>query len=265
MTSMSCRAHGMKLRRDPKARCRATAVYVDDLPLFGGSDDLEGQPADRRQARGGGALLAHQRITHSYMHCWRHKTPVIYRATAQWFVGMDVGTAAKDGQDAARDGAGRHRGDPVLPGLGQGAAARHDRQPARLVHLAPAQLGRADARSSCTRTSGELHPRTLELMEAAAERVEAGGIEAWPRSIPPSCSGDEAERLRQESPTPSTCGSTPARPTGTCCAARTRAAATSRARGRPVPGRLRPAPRLVPFVAADRRARSTAIRRTGGC
>lgn len=36
-----------------------------------------------------GALLKHHTIEHSYMHCWRHKTPLIYRATAQWFVGMD--------------------------------------------------------------------------------------------------------------------------------------------------------------------------------
>lgn len=37
-----------------------------------------------------GALLSSGEMTHSYMHCWRHKTPLIYRATAQWFVRMDA-------------------------------------------------------------------------------------------------------------------------------------------------------------------------------
>jgi isoleucyl-tRNA synthetase len=51
------------------------------------------------------------------MHCWRHKTPVIYRATTQWFVGMDK--LVRGGQDPARARAGRHRGDRFYPAWGK--------------------------------------------------------------------------------------------------------------------------------------------------
>ena len=63
--------------------------YVSDLPFFGGQNIWKANPAIVAKIDELGCLLAHEKITHSYMHCWRHKTPVIYRATAQWFVGMD--------------------------------------------------------------------------------------------------------------------------------------------------------------------------------
>ena len=55
-----------------------------------------------------GALLHVEKFTHSYMHCWRHKTPIIYRATTQWFAGMDEvpgWNGAKPADDAAQAGA----------------------------------------------------------------------------------------------------------------------------------------------------------------
>ncbi|WP_297360778.1 class I tRNA ligase family protein, partial [Thauera sp.] len=63
--------------------------YVPDLPFFGGMNIWQANPAIVAKLAEVGALLSHGKITHSYMHCWRHKTPLVYRATAQWFVGMD--------------------------------------------------------------------------------------------------------------------------------------------------------------------------------
>ena len=129
-----------------------------------------------------GALLHAEKFTHSYMHCWRHKTPIIYRATTQWFAGMDDVPGyrgVKPAADAARHRAARHRGDAVLSGVGQGAAARHDRQPARLDAVAPAAMGRADA---VLRRQGDRRAASATrsaLLELAAAKVEQGGIEAW--------------------------------------------------------------------------------------
>ena len=67
--------------------------YVPDLPFFGGMNIWKANPAIVDKLAEVGALLSHGKITHSYMHCWRHKTPLVYRATAQWFVGMDRNAA----------------------------------------------------------------------------------------------------------------------------------------------------------------------------
>ena len=91
--------------------------YAGSLPFFGGEKIWEANPQIVDKLRDVGALFHATKYTHSYMHCWRHKTPIIYRATTQWFAGMDDvpgwhGT--KPARDAARDGAARHRRHAVL-------------------------------------------------------------------------------------------------------------------------------------------------------
>jgi hypothetical protein len=168
----SCRKHGMH-NDEILTPVQGDGVFASSLPFFGGMFVWKANAAIIEKLAEVGALFASSEIVHSYMHCWRHKTPIIYRATTQWFVGMDrvvahpIHTTANKGQsprppfrergrwsrvacgdakrasDPARQGAGRGRGDEVLSRLGQGAPARDDCQPARLVRFAPAQLGRA--------------------------------------------------------------------------------------------------------------------------
>ena len=87
--------------------------FASSLPLFGGLTIWEANPkivdaAARQPARCSKLKM----FDHSYMHCWRHKTPIIYRATTQWFAGMDE-APGYDGEppSPARDRAARHRGD----------------------------------------------------------------------------------------------------------------------------------------------------------
>jgi isoleucyl-tRNA synthetase len=64
--------------------------YGPGLPLFGGERIWDANPKIVETMRAAGTLLKVDAYPHSYMHCWRHKTPIIYRATSQWFAGMDI-------------------------------------------------------------------------------------------------------------------------------------------------------------------------------
>src|SRR6185369_6343326 len=86
----SCMAHGLK-HDDILNPVQGNGVYDTTLPLFGGEDIWKANAAIIDALRGAGRLLSSAKLQHSYPHCWRHKTPVIYRAAAQWFVRMDEG------------------------------------------------------------------------------------------------------------------------------------------------------------------------------
>ena len=86
----SCVANGISTD-DILNPVQGNGRYVDELPLFGGLNIWKAAPLVIDALRDAGRLFATETITHSYPHCWRHKTPVIYRAAAQWFIRMDEG------------------------------------------------------------------------------------------------------------------------------------------------------------------------------
>ncbi|MDR2031410.1 MAG: isoleucine--tRNA ligase [Azoarcus sp.] len=164
-------------------------AYVADLPFFGGMNVWKANAAVVEKLAEAGALLSHGKIKHKYMHCWRHKTPLVYRATAQWFVGMD--RPAADGSTLRERALKAVAETRFFPAWGQ----------ARLHAML------ADRPDWCIsrqrdwgvpipffvhRQRGELHPRTVELMEEVARRVEREGIEAWFRLDASELLGAEA-------------------------------------------------------------------------
>src|SRR5687768_18239825 len=84
----SCRRYGM---RDDQmlTPVMGDGRFASSLPLFGGLPIWEANGRIVKELEARGALLHHEIHQHSYMHCWRHKTPVILRATVQWFASMD--------------------------------------------------------------------------------------------------------------------------------------------------------------------------------
>jgi hypothetical protein len=75
---------------------QAATDYIGDdgkfsatTPVFAGMNVWQANPKVIELLAGKGVLLAHEKIRHSYPHCWRHRTPIIFRATTQWFVRMD--------------------------------------------------------------------------------------------------------------------------------------------------------------------------------
>ncbi len=206
--------------------------YAAELPLFGGLNIWKACPRIIEVLAESDRLFATTHISHSYPHCWRHKTPVIYRAAAQWFIRMDEGegvfTRDKAPKDPAPAGAGRDRTDRVLPRERPHPPARHDRRPAGLVHQPPAQLGRAAA---------VLHPprlrRTASPHDGDPGPGRRHGRARWHRGLEQGQRriGHRRRRTRRSTPRATTSwrsGSTPAPRTPRCSRARTPAAAMPR-------------------------------------
>ncbi|QDF96379.1 isoleucine--tRNA ligase [Azoarcus sp. DD4] len=171
----SCRANGMA-SDDILTPVMGDGRYAPDLPFFGGMNIWKANPAVIEKLREVGCLLAEAKITHSYMHCWRHKTPLIYRATAQWFVGMDKPVADNSTlRERALRGVEATR---FFPAWGQ------SRLHAMIANRPDWCISRqrnwgVPIPFFLHKETGELHPRTVELMEEVAKRVELEGIEAW--------------------------------------------------------------------------------------
>jgi isoleucyl-tRNA synthetase len=163
--------------------------FQADTPLVGGMKLEEASAKIIETMQASGALLQHVPLRHSYPHCWRHKTPVIFRATPQWFISMD--------QKGLR--ANTLRDIPTvkwIPAWGQ-------QRIAGMIETRP------DWCISRQRTWGvpitlfahnetnQLHPRTQELIEEVARRVETGGIDAWFDIDPRELIGDDAAQYHK--------------------------------------------------------------------
>jgi isoleucyl-tRNA synthetase len=171
----SCRRYGMK-DDEILTPVMGDGRFAASLPLFGGQSIWSANAAIVKTLAERGVLFANETYTHSYMHCWRHKTPVILRATTQWFAALDdsPGLSRQEAGRAARARALRGiEATQFFPAWGQ----------ARLHGMI---ANRPDWTLSRQRQwgvpmpfflhkeTGEPHPRTLELIEQVAQRVAKG-------------------------------------------------------------------------------------------
>ncbi|PCJ31172.1 MAG: isoleucine--tRNA ligase [Gammaproteobacteria bacterium] len=162
----------------------SNGVFLEDTEIFAGQSVFKANPNVIELLAEKGALLNHVDIQHSYPHCWRHKSPIIFRATPQWFVSMDQSGLRQAAMQAISE-------TNWMPDWGQ----------KRIESMVE---GRPDWCVSRQRTwgvpiplfvhqqSGELHPDTQALMEQVANRVEQEGIDTWFDSDISDWLGDDA-------------------------------------------------------------------------
>lgn len=162
---------GLKYKLEVDNPVGGNGVFLPDTPVFAGESVFKANPQVIELLKEKSALLCHIDIRHSYPHCWRHKTPIIFRATPQWFVSMN--------QNGLRDQAMQAIATTKwMPDWGQ----------KRIENMVS---GRPDWCISRQRTwgvpiplfvhqqSGELHPDSQALIEKVALAVEKQGIDAW--------------------------------------------------------------------------------------
>ncbi|MGO2074269.1 MAG: isoleucine--tRNA ligase [Pseudoalteromonas sp.] len=164
----------------------ANGVYLPDTELFAGQHVFKANASVVDVLNERGALLHHHALNHSYPHCWRHKTPIIFRATPQWFISMDQANLRQDSLAEIKN-------TQWLPEWGE----------SRIANMVE---GRPDWCISRQRTwgvpitlfvdkdTGTLHPNTQELIEQAAQLVEKSGIQAWYDLEPATLLDDDAEQ-----------------------------------------------------------------------
>ncbi len=135
------------------------------------------------------ALVHHEPYHHSYPHCWRHKTPILFRATPQWFLNLEAGDV-------------REKTLAALPGVDWFPDWGEERMAAMVRNRPEWCISRqrnwgVPIALFIDRETGEPHPDTDRLIEAVAERMEQDGIDAWFELDPAELLGDEAERYQK--------------------------------------------------------------------
>ncbi len=158
--------------------------FLPNTPLFAGEKVFDANPKVIEVLKERGKLLHQQKLQHSYPHCWRHKTPVIFRATPQWFISMEqVGLRAGALREIAKvqwvPGWGENRISSMIANRPDWCISRQ-----RMWGVPIALF--------IHKITGELHPNSVELLEAVARLVEQQGIDAWFELQPEQLLGAEA-------------------------------------------------------------------------
>lgn len=167
----------------------AHGVFREDVELFAGQHVYKVDEPVIDVLRERGALLHADKITHSYPHCWRTKTPLIFRATPQWFVSLtqnDLLGAVKDAIKQVK----------WLPAWGQARIeGMVDSSPDWCISRQ--RTWGAPIALFVHKDTQALHPETPRLIEEVAQRIEKDGMDAWFDLDPKELLGDEAEQYEK--------------------------------------------------------------------
>ncbi|QZN91586.1 isoleucine--tRNA ligase [Idiomarina abyssalis] len=164
-------------------------VYKDDTPLFAGQHVFKANEPIVDKLREVGNLMHAESYRHSYPHCWRHKTPIIFRATPQWFISMDKKGLRAGALDQIKKVGwfpewGQSRIESMVEGRPDWCISRQRTWGNPIAIFV-------------NRETDELHPNTLELMEKVAQLIEKDGVQAWFDLEPETLLGDEADKYRK--------------------------------------------------------------------
>ncbi|MBR0129105.1 MAG: isoleucine--tRNA ligase, partial [Neisseriaceae bacterium] len=151
-------------------------TFRKNEPLVGGLSVWDANKTIVSILQNSGSLKAFAQLNHSYPCCWRHKTPIIFRATTQWFIAMDkVGVKGRTLRDIAMGEVeqteffpawGRARLEAMISGRPDWCVSRQRQWGVPMTMFVH-------------RETGEPHPKTVEFFEIIAQKIEQSGIEAW--------------------------------------------------------------------------------------
>ena len=159
-------------------------LYRESVELFAGEHVYKVDPKVLEVVEQHGNLLSQSQFEHSYPHCWRTKTPLIYRATPQWFISMTQADLLKKVKAEVENvewipGWGRARIDSMLDSSPDWCISRQRTWGVPICLFTHKE-------------TQELHPRTLEIIEDVASLIEKDGMEAWFELDSAELLGDEA-------------------------------------------------------------------------
>ncbi|CAG7856763.1 partial isoleucyl-tRNA synthetase, partial [biofilm metagenome] len=180
---------GMKYNLPVDNPVGADGVFLPKTEFFAGEHVFNANAHVLEVLEAKGNLVHQNAIQHSYPHCWRHKTPIIFRATPQWFISME--------QNGLREQAlieikrvewipdwGQARIESMLEGRPDWCISRQRTWGVPIAFF-------------INKETGELHPQTKELIEQVAERIEVKGIDAWFELEAAELLGADAERYQK--------------------------------------------------------------------
>ena len=161
-------------------------VYLPTAPIFAGEHIYKANPQIIATLAENNKLWAHHPIKHSYPHCWRHKTPIIFRATPQWFINMDAKGLRQGALNAIENDIsfvpdwGKNRIQAMIEGRPDWCISRQRTWGVPIPFFVH-------------KDTNELHPRTPELIEDVAKLIEQEGIDGWYNREAKDFIGDDAE------------------------------------------------------------------------
>lgn len=162
---------GLKYKLPMNNPVNAQGCFIEGTPLVAGMHVFKANELILVALADSGNLLHRVNISHSYPHCWRHKTPLIFRATPQWFVGMDQHGLRKMALASIEK-------TQWIPQWGQARIHQMVAERPDWCISRQRQWG-TPLPFFIHKNTGELHPKTIELIEQVAQRIEKTGVDAW--------------------------------------------------------------------------------------
>ena len=184
---------GQKFHLPTENPVAGNGVYLPEAKVFVGEHIYKAQPKIIETLKTSGHLLKHDVITHSYPHCWRHKTPIIFRSTPQWFINMESqGLREQALTDIPKvvwtPSWGQNRIESMMHGRPDWCISRQRTWGVPIAFF-------------IHKDTGNLHPNTAELMEKVAQVIEQGGVEAWFDAAAEDFIGDDAKAYQKSTDT----------------------------------------------------------------
>mgnify|MGYP005635268843 FL=1 len=160
-------------------------VFFEDTELLGGQFIFKANASVIEILENSKTLVKHEPLEHSYPHCWRHKTPVIFRATPQWFVSMQ--------QNGLRDNVNAEI--PKVEWIPDWGQKRIELMVGNRPDwcISRQRFWGVPITLFVHKQTGELHPNTKELFTTISDKIEKGGIEAWFESEITDFLGNDAD------------------------------------------------------------------------